>query len=72
MYRDDHPWPHFHAWYAGDEISVRIDDGDVVGYLPPRQTRLVRRWWKLRRQELTENWRLVEQEESPRYIDPLP
>jgi hypothetical protein len=31
-YREHDP-PHFYAWYAGSEISVRIADGNVSGHM---------------------------------------
>ena len=51
----DHPPPHFHARYSGDEAPVVIDTGKVfAGSLPNRALRLVRSgskttapsWWQ--------------------------
>jgi len=45
MYFADHPPPHFHARYAGDEATIVIATGEVLaGALPPRALRLVREW----------------------------
>jgi Domain of unknown function (DUF4160) len=43
MYLADHPPPHFHARYAGDEALIVIETGEVfAGFLPGRALRLVR------------------------------
>jgi len=36
MYYGDHAPPHFHARYAGHDVTVRISDGLVSGEFPPR------------------------------------
>ena len=42
MYYRDHPPPHFHAKYGGDEAIIAIDTGEVLaGRLPPRALGLV-------------------------------
>lgn len=30
LYYNDHPPPHFHAKYGGDEATISIDTGDVL------------------------------------------
>ena len=50
-YREHDP-PHFHAWYAGSDISVRISDGSVSGQMQRRALALVLEWWHLHRTEL--------------------
>jgi Domain of unknown function (DUF4160) len=72
MYWKDHAPPHFHAFYAGDEAQVRIDDGTVIdGSLPRTAARLVREWTELRRTELLANWERAQRPESLVRIDPL-
>jgi hypothetical protein len=71
MNRNDHPPPHFHARCGSDEIAVRIADGKIIGSFPKRKLPLVRHWLKLRRVELLQNWELLQQSKSPRYIEPL-
>lgn len=57
MYWQDHPAPHFHAFYSGDEAQVRIADGVVMaGILPNTAARLVAMWAALHRDELLANW----------------
>jgi hypothetical protein len=67
----EHGYPHFHAFYGGDKISVRIADGAITGTFPKPQRRLVRRWLELHRAELFDNWTLLQRRQPPRYIEPL-
>ncbi len=72
MFFDDHPPPHFHARYAGAEVRVSIESGEVLnGQLPPRAARLVGEWADLRRAELLENWRRREAGVALNRIEPL-
>ena len=72
MYFDDHPLPHFHAFYAGDEAEVAIDTGDVVGgRVAPRAVRLISEWRRLHLEELREDWRLAVALRPLRKIAPL-
>ena len=67
----EHGYAHFHAYYGGDEVSVRIADGTIVGRFPKARLALVRRWLELHRAELFENWKRLQQKQPPRYIEPL-
>lgn len=61
MYWADHPPPHVHAIYGGEEAIVSILTGEVVaGRLSRRTLRLVQEWIDLRRGALLENWRRAE------------
>jgi len=71
MYHDEHPPPHFHARYAGQEIQIAIADGRVNGTFPPRARALVIEWWSLHREELESNWRLLSNGDEPKWIKPL-
>ncbi len=72
MYWVDHPPPHFHAFYAGDEAVVTIADGSVIaGSIPRTALRLVREWAELHRTELETNWDLAARPEAMRPIEPL-
>lgn len=67
-----HGVPHIHARYSGSEVSIRIDDGEVLaGELPRKQLRLVQAWIELHRDELMADWELVVAGENPYKIDPL-
>lgn len=57
MYFADHPPPHFHARYSGDEALIVIETGEVfAGSLPGRALRLVHEWLDEHRAELVANW----------------
>ena len=72
MYVGDHPPPHFHAEYAGDEVQVSIGDRRVMrGSLPRRQILLVLEWADLREAELLAAWERAVGDEAPGTIDPL-
>ncbi len=72
MYFFDHEPPHFHAFYGGAEAQLRIAPVGVLrGDLPPRALALVVEWASLHEQELVENWRRLQTDESPERIAPL-
>jgi uncharacterized protein DUF4160 len=73
MYFGDHPPPHFHALYAGQEALIVIETGEVyAGSLPTRALRLVREWLELHRPEMQANWELASQLHPTSAIEPLP
>lgn len=72
MYYDDHPPPHFHAIYSGEEVQISIDPIQVLeGKLPPRAVSLVIEWAALHQRELMQDWDLARQDQKPRKIQPL-
>jgi hypothetical protein len=72
MYFNDHPPPHFHARYSGEEARIAIATGEVLsGSLSPRALRLVREWLGLHRTKLELNFERVEKEEEPDQVEPL-
>lgn len=69
FYFEDHPPPHFHAFYSGHEAQVVIDTLQITrGFLPPRAYGLVVEWAMLRREELRRAWA---QASRPGPIDPI-
>lgn len=69
---NEHPPPHFHAYYAEYKATVDIRTGEVIqGNLPRRQTKLVLAWAELHQDELMGNWDLVMNGEEPFKIQPL-
>jgi hypothetical protein len=67
-----HSLPHIHVQYGDDKASFSINDGSVLaGSLPPRQTRLIRTWIDLRREELMADWNLAINGATLKPIDPL-
>ena len=71
MYWDDHAPPHFHAKYAEYEITVNILTGVVEGKFPKRALRHVLEWYELHKDELIEDWRLCQNDEALKPIEPL-
>ena len=72
MFFVDHPPPHFHARYGGDEALIVIATGEVfAGTLPPRALRLVREWLAGHREELVANWDRARDGQHPERIEPL-
>ncbi|MDG4552698.1 MAG: DUF4160 domain-containing protein [Candidatus Competibacter sp.] len=72
MFFDDHAPPHFHAQYGEFKATINIRTLDVLdGKLPRRALDLVLDWAELRQAELLEDWRLCQQQQPPRKIEPL-
>jgi hypothetical protein len=73
IYFRDHPPPHFHARYGGEEGVIAIATGELIaGSLPRRALRLVREWTSMHREELNANWDLARDRQPLAEIEPLP
>jgi hypothetical protein len=73
MYFDDHPPPHFHAFYGGQEVLVDFRRVSVyAGRLPPRALGLVMEWTALHQDDLLRLWDAARRQEALWKIDPLP
>jgi hypothetical protein len=72
MYFNDHNPPHFHARYGEYEAAVSINDLSVVeGNLPARILGFVIEWAVLHRQELMNDWNLIQTTGDYLKIKPL-
>lgn len=72
MYFSDHPPPHFHAEYGGDEALYEIETLMIyAGGLPRRVHNLVIEWADLHRTELLADWDRARRSEPLVDIDPL-
>lgn len=72
MYFDDHPPPHFHAFYGGQEIQVSINPISILnGQLPRRAESMVIEWAALYQAELMENWERLQRSEGTYRLPPL-
>ena len=72
FYWQDHPPPHFHAFYSGDEGMIDIRTGEVLrGFLPRRVHSLVNEWRTLHVDELLNDWERARQRQALAYIAPL-
>jgi hypothetical protein len=65
MFLNDHPPPHFHAYYESSVAVIAIETGKViVGRLPRRILRFVERWRREYILQLMETWERAERGES--------
>ena len=72
MFNGDHPPPHFHAVYQGEQVQVNIETLQVMkGRMRGRALALVREWAGLHREELRRAWDLASQNQEPDKIEPL-
>jgi Domain of unknown function (DUF4160) len=72
MYFDDHAPPHFHAWAAGREAKVRIDNFEVIECsITKKQLSMVLTWARLHQEELEENWKRARNSETLNPVEPL-
>ncbi len=71
IFAREHPPPHFHAVYGEYQITVEIQSGVVHGDFPKRALRHVLEWLDLHRQELFEDWDLIQSGRPANKIDPL-
>ena len=67
----DHPPPHFHVTYAGEDASIDIDSLRVGGRLPPRVLGLVIEWAAVHRDALRTNWARAQARLPLQPIEPL-
>ena len=56
MFWRDHPPPHFHVSYQGEEAQVGLDGTVLNGSLPPRIKAMVREWALENQDALSKAW----------------
>jgi hypothetical protein len=67
-----HHLPHFHAYYQEAVAVCGLNPVEwIAGSLPLRQQRLVEAWAEMHRDELMEDWRLLQHGRRPQPIAPL-
>ena len=72
MYFDDHNPPHFHVRYNDFRALISIKDLSLFqGELPPRVLGLVMEWAELHKNELLEDWNMVQETGKWFKIEPL-
>jgi hypothetical protein len=71
MFYNEHRPPHFHVKYQDYDAVVDINDGVVKGTMPKRALRMIFDWMDMHREELLENWRLIEERKPLSKIEPL-
>jgi len=72
MYYDDHNPPHFHAYYGEYEAIIAIETLEILeGSLPKRANTLIIEWAIDHRHDLLIDWKLAEQHQPLKKIEPL-
>jgi hypothetical protein len=72
MFFEDHNPPHFHVEYNDFEAKISIKELLILkGHLPPRILGLVMEWAELHKNELMENWDMVQKTGKCVKIEPL-
>lgn len=72
MFHNDHNPPHFHADYQGQTAKFDLDGNIIKGTMKSRTAKsLIKKWAKLHKKELTENWQRAQKLGEIRKIDPL-
>lgn len=71
MFWRDHQPPHFHAKYGDSEIIVEIETGKIIGNISKRALSMIQEWRKLHKEELLDDWKLVEQNKPLKSIKQL-
>ena len=72
IYWTDHPPPHIHARYAGEEAVFAIRTFEVLeGSLPKRANAMVLEWMQEHQVELLAAWELASRNIAPARIAPL-
>jgi hypothetical protein len=67
-----HHQPHFHAYYQEFAAVFALDTLEIIaGELPVKQRRLVEAWAELHREELRNDWELLQTGRRPQTIAPL-
>ena len=71
FYRDHNP-PHFHAEYQGQNATFDFDGKLLEGEIDSRTAKtLIRKWTRLHRNELNNNWERMRQRKEFFRIEPL-
>ncbi len=72
IYFDDHPPSHFHAQYAEHEALFSIKDGEMTnGNLPNTAKKLVKKWYKLQKENILNAWEHIQNDEVFEKVPPL-
>lgn len=68
---NDHPPPHIHVRYGGQDATIDIATGRVQGEMSKHALQLVWTWLDLHRDAIEENWELARRQEPLKSIPPL-
>ena len=72
MYFEDHNPPHFHVLYNEYDAAIDIKTSATLdGKVPPRILGLALEWAEIHKNELIENWELLQKTGKFNKIQPL-
>ncbi len=71
MYYREHVPAHFHAEYGEYTITVEIETGIVQGRFPRRALNAVLDWYAFHKEDLMEDWHLLQLKKPLKRIEPL-
>ncbi|PIE86116.1 MAG: transcriptional regulator [Bacteroidia bacterium] len=71
MFFNDHNPPHFHAIYQDYEAIIHIENGVIKGEMPRRALNLIYDWLDMHKDELLNNWKLLQEKGEFNTIEPL-
>ena len=72
MYFSDHNPPHFHVLYNEYDAEIEIKNLTVLnGKLPARVLGLAMEWAEIHKEELMDNWNLLQAGQKYNKIQPL-
>jgi len=72
MYFKDHNPPHFHVLYNEYDVAIEIKTLSVIdGKVPPRILGLALEWAEMHKDELIEDWDLIQKTGKYNKIQPL-
>ena len=72
MYFNDHSPPHFHVLYNEYDAEIEINNLTVLnGKLPARVLGIAMEWAELHKEELMDNWNLLQSGKKYNKIQPL-
>ena len=72
MFYDEHNPPHIHAEYSGRKAVFDFNGNIIKGSLSSRTaTKLVREWIDIYFSELNEAWKMAQEREEIKRIEPL-
>ncbi len=71
MFFNEHAPPHFHAYYGKYMVIINIKTLEHNGKFPRSELKTVKKWAKIHKDELLDNWELANKGIIPKPIKPL-
>ena len=71
IFSRDHEPAHFHAVYGEYQVTVEIESGLVHGEFPKRALRMILEWLELHKEEILDDWNLIQNGKQANKVAPL-